>query len=42
MGTIRDVAILIIVISFFTFVAFFGRLPALRHASELDGNSQGV
>ncbi|KAI9048809.1 hypothetical protein LZ554_007640 [Drepanopeziza brunnea f. sp. 'monogermtubi'] len=31
MGAIRNVAILVLVISFFTFVAFFGRLPALRN-----------
>ncbi|KAH7346284.1 DHHC palmitoyltransferase-domain-containing protein [Rhexocercosporidium sp. MPI-PUGE-AT-0058] len=31
MGTLRNVAILILAISFFTFVAFFGRLPALRN-----------
>ncbi|CZS96850.1 related to SWF1 Spore Wall Formation [Rhynchosporium graminicola] len=31
MGALRNVAISILVISFFTFVAFFGRLPALRN-----------
>jgi hypothetical protein len=30
MGTLQNVAIVVLVISFFTFVAFFGRLPALR------------
>ncbi|KAK6597534.1 DHHC zinc finger domain-containing protein [Botrytis cinerea] len=30
MGTVRNIAIVVLVISFFTFVAFFGRLPALR------------
>jgi hypothetical protein len=30
MGTLRNIAIVILIISFFTFVAFFGRLPSLR------------
>ena len=32
MGIVRNVAIAVLVISFLTFVAFFGRLPALRLA----------
>ena len=35
MGTVRNVAIAVLVISFLTFVAFFGRLPALRQADSL-------
>jgi len=31
MGTIRTAALIVLTISFFTFVAFFGRLPALRN-----------
>ena len=31
MGTVRNIAIAVLVLSFFTFVAFFGRLPALRY-----------
>ncbi|CAL3969471.1 unnamed protein product [Diplocarpon coronariae] len=31
MGNVRNAAIVILVISFLTFVAFFGRLPALRN-----------
>jgi palmitoyltransferase len=30
MGTVRNVAIAVLLISFLTFIAFFGRLPALR------------
>ncbi|KAE8445128.1 hypothetical protein EG329_013730 [Mollisiaceae sp. DMI_Dod_QoI] len=31
MGPLKTIAIIVLVISFFTFVAFFGRLPALRN-----------
>ncbi|KAB8293885.1 hypothetical protein EYC80_009362 [Monilinia laxa] len=31
MGTVRNVAVAVLILSFFTFVAFFGRLPALRN-----------
>ncbi|TVY56328.1 Palmitoyltransferase SWF1 [Lachnellula cervina] len=31
MGTVRSIAVAVLLISFFTFVAFFGRLPALRN-----------
>ncbi|KAH8684234.1 DHHC palmitoyltransferase-domain-containing protein [Tricladium varicosporioides] len=31
MGVIRRIAIAVLLVSFFTFVAFFGRLPALRN-----------
>jgi palmitoyltransferase len=40
MGTLQKVAIVVLVISFFTFVAFFGRLPALRYA--LDSHIQNL
>lgn len=30
MGVLRNIALAVLTISFFTFVAFFGRLPALR------------
>jgi hypothetical protein len=30
MGAVRNVAIVVLLISFLTFVAFFGRLPVLR------------
>lgn len=30
MGILRNIALVVLTISFFTFVAFFGRLPALR------------
>ncbi|KAG0645995.1 Palmitoyltransferase SWF1 [Hyphodiscus hymeniophilus] len=36
MGTVRNVAIAVLVISFLTFVAFFGRLPALRSLASVD------
>ena len=41
MGIVRTVAIIVLVISFFTFVAFFGRLPALRYVPNLE-NPQDV
>ncbi|KAF5871549.1 putative palmitoyltransferase swf1 protein [Botrytis fragariae] len=31
MGSVRNIAIAVLILSFFTFVAFFGRLPALRN-----------
>lgn len=34
MGTIAIIAAVILGISFMTFVAFFGRLPALRYVSH--------
>ncbi|TVY80332.1 Palmitoyltransferase SWF1 [Lachnellula suecica] len=34
MGTVRNIAIAVLLISFFTFVAFFGRLPALRSLDQ--------
>jgi hypothetical protein len=31
MGVVQKVALAVLFISFFTFAAFFGRLPALRY-----------
>jgi hypothetical protein len=34
MGTVRAVALGVLLISFLVFVAFFGRLPALRYVRD--------
>jgi palmitoyltransferase len=39
MGIVRTVAVIVLVISFFTFVAFFGRLPVLRYVPNLESSS---
>lgn len=40
MGTVRAVALGVLLISFLVFVAFFGRLPALRYVGDSRLNDQ--